>query len=374
MKKWKKRSLALLCTAVMTFSCTAFGMTAFAYDGEFYDDYDEEYNPPLCEYNHTYFDISLSGFTKSYGYEPDGFGEYTPRLSGATRPATLEEDGLAVWYCSTCRAGLGSFTVPKIEIKSIMVSNNEDRNSAQEKTSYSYTGNEIRPFVHVFLKNKIPAAREGSPETESLLYQTYKVSYKNNVNIGTATAIVEFTGKLYQGTVTKDFQIYMLSPTVVNAKKGFKITWQKQAKATGYEVWRSADNGKTYTKAKTLKGNSATTFTNTNDAANINGRKYKYKIRPIIPGGTGGFSRVKTCYKVARPSKPKVINTKKGFRISWTKDKKASGYEIWRSDNSGKSYLKAKTIKNPNTTSFRNTALAANQNGWTYLYKMISDC
>ncbi|MGN1480923.1 glycosyl hydrolase family 28-related protein [Porcipelethomonas sp.] len=62
------------------------------------------------------------------------------------------------------------------------------------KTSYIYTGSAIKPAVTV--KNG----------TTSLSSNDYKVSYKNNTNIGTATILVEGKGS-YRGFVKKTFII-----------------------------------------------------------------------------------------------------------------------------------------------------------------------
>ena len=304
---------------VMIFSCAAFGMTAFAQGN-----YDEEENN--CPHDEWY-------------------------LYDAFLPATLKTDGRAEWECCECFERR-EFTTYKI--KSVTIPSN----------AYPYTGKAIQPKVTV-------KDRTGKVIDK----QYYTVTSKNHKNLGIATMKIVFGtreyGDLYKDTVTKTFLIYMDAPKVVNADKGFRITWKKQPGATGYEVWRSADNGKTYVKAKTLKGSNATTFTNTNDAANVNGRKYKYKIRPVMPGNTG-FSRMKSCYKVARPTIKTISNTQKGIKLTWAKNSKATGYQIWRSDNGGKSYIKAKTIKTPSTTAFTNTAAAANKNGKKYYYKMRS--
>ena len=123
------------------------------------------------------------------------------------------------------------------------------------------------------------------------------------------------------------------TPSVVNAAKGFKITWTKVPGAAGYEVWRSADNGKTYIKANTIKSGSTTTYTNSADAANKNGVKYKYKFRAYktVYGKTcySNFSPMKACYKVTTPAAPSVSNSGAGrLTVKWKKNSQASGYKI----------------------------------------------
>ena len=83
-----------------------------------------------------------------------------------------------------------------IELKSSNVSLN--------KTSYTYTGKAIKPKITVtYNKKKVSASY-------------YKVSYKNNTKVGTATVTVKFSGK-YKGTVTKKF-------TIKKADLGLKLS------------------------------------------------------------------------------------------------------------------------------------------------------
>lgn len=66
-----------------------------------------------------------------------------------------------------------------------------------------YTGKEIRPNQ---IKMAVQAENNGAVETRVLTENDYKVSYKNNVEAGTAAAIFEGTG-VYGGTLKKTFKI-----------------------------------------------------------------------------------------------------------------------------------------------------------------------
>ena len=66
-----------------------------------------------------------------------------------------------------------------------------------------YTGREIRPNQ---IKMAVQAENNGAVETRVLTESDYKVSYKNNVKAGTATAIFEGVGA-YGGTLKKTFKI-----------------------------------------------------------------------------------------------------------------------------------------------------------------------
>lgn len=67
-----------------------------------------------------------------------------------------------------------------------------------------YTGKEIRPLSYVTTSTG-GTLKEGTD---------YTVSYKNNVNVGTATATITFKGN-YTGTVTKTFKIVKSTGTAV---------------------------------------------------------------------------------------------------------------------------------------------------------------
>ena len=156
--------------------------------------------------------------------------------------------------------------------------------------------------------------------------------------------------------------------------KGFKVTWKKISGASGYQVWRSGDNGRSYIKAKTVKGENTTTFTNTASAVNKSGQKFKYKIRAYktANGKTtySAYSPVRSVYRVAAPSGLAVSNAAKGFKVTWNKVSGVTGYQVWRSENNGKSYIKAKTIRSAGTTRFTNSADAANRDSLKYKYKV----
>jgi len=87
----------------------------------------------------------------------------------------------------------------------------------------------------------------------------YKVSYKNNINVGTAKVVIEGVGD-YEGSVTKSFKINPKGTSVSKLSKPktkqIKVVWKKQAvKTTGYQIQiatnsKFTSNKKTYTVAK----------------------------------------------------------------------------------------------------------------------------
>jgi len=128
----------------------------------------------------------------------------------------------------------------------------------------------------------------------------YKVSYKNNKNIGKASVTIVGIGS-YNGSITKTFSIVpkgtSLSKLSVK-KKGFSVNWKKQAKFTnGYQIQYSTSKkftGKA-TKIKTVKKNKTTKLT----ISKLKGKnKYYIRIRTykIVKGKKyySSWSKAKT--------------------------------------------------------------------------------
>jgi hypothetical protein len=91
--------------------------------------------------------------------------------------------------------GIGNYTgTSYIRFNIVPAKINEIKGSP---ISVSYTGKAVTPF-----NDKIRLS-----DGRAVLYGTdYTVEYSNNINVGTATAVIKFKGN-YQGTVTKKFSI-----------------------------------------------------------------------------------------------------------------------------------------------------------------------
>lgn len=85
----------------------------------------------------------------------------------------------------------------------------------------------------------------------------YTVTYKNNVEVGTATVIIKAKGSNYKGTITKTFKIKPAKPTVktYSGKKKAAIAWKKVKGATGYKAYLYNATKKKWI-VKTVKGTS----------------------------------------------------------------------------------------------------------------------
>jgi hypothetical protein len=111
-----------------------------------------------------------------------------------------------------------------------------------------------------------PVSRAMWSRRKALTAADYTATYKNNVNIGTATVTITGKGTYAGGTKTATFKI--VAPKVAKltgvkaskAKKSIKLSWKKQSKATGYLIYYTTDKKfkksikkVTIKKAKTVK-------------------------------------------------------------------------------------------------------------------------
>ena len=175
----------------------------------------------------------------------------------------------------------------------------------------------------------------------------YTVTYKNNINAGKATIVINGIGEC-MGNVTKTF---IISPAKTNglkqnksyAKKYIKLSWSKVFGADGYEVYRATSKKSTYKKVKTTV---KTSFKNVNLKA---GKNYFYKVRAykVIDGQKvyGEFSSVKKM--VTKTNAPKV-KTKKissnKVKLTWKKVMGANGYEVYMKTGTKGKYKIIKTL------------------------------
>ena len=138
------------------------------------------------------------------------------------------------------------------------------------KTSYVYTGKNLKPTVTVYNGKKKVANKY------------YTVTYKNNKNTGYATVIVKGKGKFAKYAGKASFIIrpkQMRKPSVKSTgKKTLAVGWVRDAQATKYVVQYSQNNkfqGKT-TKSVTINKN---TIGKTTLKGLASGRYYYVRVR-----------------------------------------------------------------------------------------------
>ena len=96
------------------------------------------------------------------------------------------------------------------------------------KSSYVYNGKAIKPSVIAAYRGK--KLKKGTD---------YKVEYKNNINVGTASVTITGLGK-YKGTVKKTFKIVPKTTKITSLKntasKKMTVKWKKKSSTNGYQL------------------------------------------------------------------------------------------------------------------------------------------
>ena len=139
----------------------------------------------------------------------------------------------------------------------------------------TYTGSKINPKPTV----KINGIK--------LTYSTdYKLSYKNNKSVGTATVTVTGCGK-YTGSTSTTFKILPAAPTVskvtLTAAGTIKVSYTKSSGATGYRI-----KVKTGSTSKTFKVTSQSTLSKTISSL-THGKTYTVSVRAACLGSDGKY-------------------------------------------------------------------------------------
>ncbi|MCI9448115.1 MAG: hypothetical protein HFH36_12175 [Lachnospiraceae bacterium] len=111
------------------------------------------------------------------------------------KKATDKADGVIASECKVCQ----DKTTEVIPMAS---------NITLAKSSYKYTGKEIKPEVTV-----------KDSKGNEIAAENYTVSYANNTKVGTATATITFKGENYEGVVNKTFKITAAASLSLNKSK-----------------------------------------------------------------------------------------------------------------------------------------------------------
>lgn len=192
---------------------------------------------------------------------------------------------------------------------------------ALSESKYTYDGKAKEPAVTV------------TKGTEKLRGTDFTVKYENNINPGTAKAIVTGAG-IYTGTVTKEFTIEQApkdNDTAGQEKKSIDLTCKKTfTKKYGDKAFSL--------QAKSVKGAKITYKTSDKKVANVD-KKGKVTIKGTgiatitIKATASGYDdkSLKVTVKVS-PSKASApsLKTLRGrkLKVSWKKDSRATGYQV----------------------------------------------
>ncbi len=208
-----------------------------------------------------------------------------------------------------------------------------------------YTGSLIEPEVNVIKNNK--TLTRGSD---------YSVYYTNNYTIGTATVSIVGNGN-YAGKITRSFNIVKPAPTDINRISVSVDTNNKQY------------TGNSITTSIVLK-NGNYTLVNGKDYTVSYSNNKNYGTATVTITGIGDYTgKITKSFNII-PKKINISTLKNTILrcvfMSWNKDSKVSGYEIYRSKNANSGYSKVKTISQNWITSY---TFAAQAKG-TYYYKI----
>ncbi len=216
-----------------------------------------------------------------------------------------------------------------------------------DKDEYTYTGGKIIPNVTIKIGGI--ALKEGID---------YICSYKDNVNVGTAS--VTFIGKgSYYGSKTKNF----------------KITQKSISKATYFHVSDKVYTGSKLSPSVVVKDGS-TTLKKDKDYTVSYTKTTNIGQGIVTVKGKGNYSGSKKVYFTIKPKGTSITLkkslTKGKVMLQWQKISHADGYQILYSVNNKKQFKTFKNVKSVDVTSLTKK-LTAGKKYYFYIrsYKVV---
>lgn len=271
--------------------------------------------------------------------------EVTTESFASVNVTGIEEKG----YCGTISADF-IITPKSLESAKLTLS----------ATKYTYDGNAKMPAVTLTLDG---VTLENGVD--------YDVTYSNNCEVGTATAIVDGKGN-YEGSLETTYKIVVGKPSVTTTPyyNKIKISWSKVTGASGYDVLRSTTKNKGYKTIKTITSGSTTSYTDTGVTFN---KTYYYVIHAyrMVNGKKvyADFSAQKA--QKVQPATPTISSVSKSsataLKVTWGKIGGASGYVLYRSTSEKGTYSKVATITSGKTVTYTDKKRSC---GKTYYYKV----
>ena len=235
--------------------------------------------------------------------------------------ATTSKNGhKAYWTCSVC----GKYFSDAAGTKEISQKDTvlySPKTVVLSDTAYVYTGKKCCPTVTVL------------DSAGNTIKESYSVKWSDNVAVGTAKVTITLgtgTPASYSGSLEKTFKILPQSTEITaikNTAKGVKLTWTKVSGASGYYIYRSGSG-----LIATISKSSTVSYVDT--ASKTNGTTYKYKVKPYYASTVTGYkttvkSALKTITYVKAPKIKSLTNSaSKTMTVKWSKNSKATGYQI----------------------------------------------
>ena len=201
-------------------------------------------------------------------------------------------------------------------------------------TSYTHTGKEIKAPVSVMYVRY--ALEEGVH---------YELDYKNNIDVGTATASVNAIGNLF-GSKELSYAILPAASkkvTIYNVAQGIKVTWLPVEGSTRYKVYRDGELIKTTSVLEITDG----------DVKYRSGEKFTYKVVATAKNvGDSLVARTGTYYRLMPVGIKTVTNSGAGkMTVTYDKSAGSSGYVVRYGLKSDMSDAKVITVKGEDTLS-----------------------
>ena len=255
-----------------------------------------------------------------------------------TKKARVHSDGVVSGRCSECGKIIPTGKIAAIDK---VVTNN---------SRMLYDGSEKTASVTAY-----------DTDGEQIPRSQYILSYDDNISSGIVHVTMTFRGD-YEGTLKGSFRIYPMSTSVrsvTNVYGGIKLTWNKVPDGTGYVIYRNV-NGGAYKRIKRISDIGLTTYTD--KVARVNGNRYAYKIYVYRKSGDvtlfSTASSPKAAYHMAAPVIKQTSNLSSGsLKITYTRNSKATGYQIQYADNAKFSGAKAVGVTGYNNLSKTITGL-----------------
>lgn len=238
---------------------------------------------------------------------------------------------------------------------------------AEAGSVFEYTGNEIEPEIRevVFTNEEGEIIRRESGEFTVL-------AYTENVEVGTASIEVRLNGYAGSKILVNAFKI---RPAMVKNLQSKQITqeavdlsWDAVTGADGYLVYKSVDNGASYSLLNSITDGMTTSCQDTEIECNTT---YLYKICAYmnvnganVYGNNSAVSR-QTTY-IATPVLKEAVNASYNtIRISWDAVEGATGYQVYRSTTANSGFECIKEITDGLVNSYEDATCECGQE---YIY------
>ena len=266
--------------------------------------------------------IYLPASIKKIGYDAFGFGKKTIHYSG-TKSQWKAIDNYAMnpdyisGYTVRCKDGDLRFPVSdKKKSQAITIKVSAASISVGKTATVSITGAKGKKS-YKSSNTAVAAVNASTGVIKAKKVGTVKI---------TATSAATSTYNAASRSVTiKVVPAATSRISATNQAKGIKVAWKKVTGANGYIIYRNNKKVRTITNGTTLSW--------IDTAANTNGSKYVYKV--VAKASTGnGTAKSLTTYRVTKPAVSSLKNSaSKKMTVKWTKNAKATGYQIQYSTN-----------------------------------------